>query len=65
MPFQSIRVTLDTRLWLPKSIRLEEPNNDTTEFELSYLTINNPLPEGIFTIDVPIKEMDDPFESHR
>jgi outer membrane lipoprotein-sorting protein len=65
MPFQSIRVTIDTRLWLPKDIRLEEPNNDYTEFELSYLTINDPLPEDIFNIDMPPKEMDDPFEPHR
>ena len=65
MPFQSIRVTLDKMLWLPKEIRLEEPNKDYTELELSYLTINDPLPENIFTIDIPLKEADDPFEPHK
>jgi outer membrane lipoprotein-sorting protein len=62
MPFQSIRVTIDKMLWLPIGIRLEEPNMDYTELELSYLTINDPLPENIFTIDMPPIEIDDPFE---
>ena len=65
MPFQSIRITIDKMLWLPKGIRLEEPNNDYTELELSYLTINDPLPENIFSIDMPQKEMDDPLERHK
>ena len=65
MPFQFIRVTIDTRQWLPKRIRLEEPNNDYTEFELSYLTINSPLPEDLFTIDLSSEELDDPLETNK
>jgi outer membrane lipoprotein-sorting protein len=62
MPYAFIRVVIDTKRWLPKAIRLEEPNDDYTEFELSYLTINDPLPEDLFTIELSPEELDDPFE---
>jgi outer membrane lipoprotein-sorting protein len=65
MPYKFIRVTIDTMRWLPKGIRLETSNNDYTEFELSFLTVNEPLPEKIFTIDLPPEELDDPFEPNK
>ena len=53
LPYQSIRVTVDTHMWLPKAIRLQEPNGDDTLFELTYHTINDPLPADTFLIDIP------------
>jgi outer membrane lipoprotein carrier protein len=50
MPFQSIRLTVGTRMWLPQVIFLEEPNGDTTMIEITYHTINDPLPADTFRI---------------
>ena len=50
--FQRIRVTVDTRLWLPTVILLEEPNADFTRFDLFYHTVNEPLPPNTFNPDL-------------
>lgn len=64
MPFRSIQVRFDSRKWLPTGIRLEEANDGHTEIEWSYLTVNQPLPDDLFVIDIPREEMNDPFEPH-
>lgn len=64
MPFRSIQIRFDTRRWLPTGIRLEQADDDRTEIEWTYLTINQPLPPELFAIDIPPEEMDDPFEPH-
>jgi len=52
MPFQFIRLTVDTRMWLPRVVFLEEPNGDTTMIEMTYHTINDPLPADTFRIEM-------------
>jgi outer membrane lipoprotein-sorting protein len=48
MPFDVIRVRIDPQLWLPEIIQLKESNGDHTIIELYFITINEPLPDGIF-----------------
>lgn len=52
-PFSSIRARINTRQWLPEMIHLEEPGGDVTTFHLQFISINQPLPEGIFDIPIP------------
>jgi len=53
IPFSSIRTRINTRQWLPEMIHLEEPDGDVTIFHLQFISINQPLPEGIFDIPIP------------
>ena len=53
IPFSSIRARINTRQWLPEMIHLEEPGGDVTTFHLQFISINQPLPEGIFDIPIP------------
>ena len=52
-PFSSIHARINTRQWLPEMIHLEEPGGDVTTFHLQFISINQPLPEGIFDIPIP------------
>jgi len=60
IPYSSIRTRINTRQWLPEMIRLEEPGGDVTTFHLQFISINQPLPEGIF--DIPIPETRSTFQ---
>jgi outer membrane lipoprotein-sorting protein len=53
IPFSSIRARINTRQWLPEMIHLEESGGDVTTFHLQFISINQPLPEGIFDIPRP------------
>ena len=63
-PFTTIRATINTRQWLPETIRLEEPDGDITTFHLQFTSINQPLPDHIFDIQVPDKKPALPEGSH-
>jgi len=63
-PFSTIRVRIDTLRWLPEMIRLEESGNDVTTFHLEFISINQPLPDGVFDIPVPDKKSFSPEGSH-
>jgi outer membrane lipoprotein-sorting protein len=63
-PFSTIRVRINTLEWLPEMIHLEESDNDVTTFHLEFISINQPLPDGIFDIPVPDKKILSPQGSH-
>jgi len=64
IPFTRIQATVNTRLWLPTSIRLEESSGDRTTIHLQFISVNEPLPAGIFDIEVPDKKRTRPAGSH-
>jgi len=53
MPFVSLQASINTRLWLPETVRLRESGGDVTVFFLTFTAINEPLPDGIFDIEAP------------
>ena len=63
-PFSTIRVRINTLHWLPEMIRLEEPGKDVTTFHLEFISINQPLPDGIFDIPLPDNKSLSPEGSH-
>ena len=63
-PFTSIQATIDTLQWLPEKIHMEETGGDVTTFYLQFLSINQPLPELIFDIPLPVKKPDRPEGYH-
>jgi outer membrane lipoprotein-sorting protein len=63
-PFTSIQATIDTLQWLPEKIHMEETGGDVTTFYLQFLSINQPLPDRIFDIPLPVKKPDRPEGYH-
>ena len=49
----SIEVRISPQNWLPEEICMEEHKGDRTVFHLKFLSINEPLPPGIFAISLP------------
>jgi outer membrane lipoprotein-sorting protein len=50
---EKIEVVVSSEHWLPERIRFKEVKGDNTSISLQFTSINEPLPSGIFTIDVP------------
>lgn len=50
---ETIEVVISQRHWLPERIYFNEVKGDHTSLSLQFTSINEPLPSGIFTIDVP------------
>jgi len=48
-----IEVLLDPESWLPVSISVMEKEGDVTTITLEFKSINEPLPEGIFDLELP------------
>ena len=49
----SIEITVSPENWLPKRIYLEERGGDYTDIWLEFISINEPLPAGIFAVSFP------------
>ena len=56
-----IEVSVSPKNWLPEQIYFKESKGDHTSVRLEFTSINEPLPRGIFTIDVPEDNEDDSF----
>lgn len=50
---ETIEVVVSRNNWLPEQIHFREVKGDNTSLSLQFTSINEPLPPGIFTIDVP------------
>jgi outer membrane lipoprotein-sorting protein len=55
----SIEVVVSSKNWLPERIHFNEVKGDYTSIRLQFTSINEPLPPGIFTIDLPENYGDD------
>jgi len=49
----SIEVVVSPKNWLPKHIYFQEIKGDYTSLKLHFISINEPLPQGIFQVDFP------------
>ena len=49
----SIEVEVSPKHWLPNHIQFKETGGDYTSLKLNFISINEPLPQGIFQIDFP------------
>jgi outer membrane lipoprotein-sorting protein len=49
----SIEVVVSPKYWLPNHIHFKETKGDYTSLKLNFISINEPLPPGIFKIDFP------------
>lgn len=56
---ETIEVLVSPKHWLPERIHFEEVKGDNTSLRLHFISINEPLPSGIFSIDVPKDDGDD------
>jgi outer membrane lipoprotein-sorting protein len=54
-----IEVVVSPKHWLPERIHFKEVKGDHTSLCLQFTSINEPLPPGIFTIDLPENYGDD------
>jgi len=50
---ETIEIVVSSKDWLPEQIHFKEVKGDNTSISLQFTSINEPLPSGIFTIDVP------------
>ena len=57
----TIEVSVSPKNWLPEQIYFRESKGDHTSLRLEFTSINEPLPRGIFTIDVPEDSEDEVF----
>ncbi len=55
---QTIEITVKTSLWLPEKLFFVEKKGDSTELQLQYEAINENLPQKIFDINLPVKEIE-------
>lgn len=55
---KTIEVLVSPKHWLPERIHFKEVKGDSTSLRLEFTSINEPLPPGIFTIDVPKDDED-------
>jgi len=49
----SIEVEVSPKHWLPNHIHFKETKGDYTSLKLDFISINEPLPQGIFQVDFP------------
>jgi outer membrane lipoprotein-sorting protein len=49
----SIEVAVSPKHWLPNHIHFKETKGDYTSLKLNFISINEPLPQGIFHLDFP------------
>jgi len=49
----SIEVEVSPKHWLPNHIHFKETKGDYTSLKLDFISINEPLPRGIFQVDFP------------
>jgi len=49
----SIEVIVSPKHWLPNHIHFRETKGDYTSIKLNFISINEPLPQGIFQVDFP------------
>jgi outer membrane lipoprotein-sorting protein len=56
---ETIEVLVSPKHWLPERIHFKEVKGDNTSLSLQFISINEPLPSGIFAIDVPKDDGDD------
>jgi outer membrane lipoprotein-sorting protein len=49
----AITIDVDAANLLPAQVVISEPGGDQTTLQLRFLSINKPLPDGIFTITIP------------
>ena len=57
-----IEVSVNPKNWLPEQISFKESRGDQTSVWLEFTSINEPLPRGIFTIEVPEDNEDEVFD---
>jgi outer membrane lipoprotein-sorting protein len=50
---RDLEVWIDSELYLPLRLRFVEGDGDVTEYEFSNLRLNQELPEGRFTLEIP------------
>ena len=50
-----IEVMVDSEHWLPYRIHFKEKKGDSTTIQLQFTSINEPLPQDIFSIELPEK----------
>lgn len=48
--FDSIEVKVNPELWLPERIYYREKNGDWTSIHLEFISINEPLPQNVFSM---------------
>jgi outer membrane lipoprotein-sorting protein len=51
--FQEIRISIDTSLWMPKSVELVEKNGDRTTINYYNIRINSGIPDSSFKLRLP------------
>lgn len=49
----SIEVTVNPENWLPQQLYLREREGDSTIIRLEFISVNEQLPAGIFSVDLP------------
>ena len=49
----TIEVVISPKHWLPELIHFKETKGDYTSLKLHFISINEPLPQGIFKVDFP------------
>jgi len=52
----SIEVTVSRENWLPQRICFKEKAGDWSDIRLEFISINEPLPAGVFTFNFPEKD---------
>ncbi len=52
----SIEVTVGRENWLPQRICFKEKAGDWSDIRLEFISINEPLPAGVFTFNFPEKD---------
>ena len=52
----SIEVTVNPENWLPQRICFKEKAGDWSDIRLEFISVNEPLPAGVFTFNFPEKE---------
>ena len=57
----AIEVFVSPKNWLPEQIYFRESKGDHTSVRIEFTSINDPLPRGIFTVDVPEGNEDEVF----
>jgi len=52
----SIEITVNPENWLPQRICFKEKEGDWTAIRLDFISVNKPLPAGVFTFNFPEKD---------
>jgi outer membrane lipoprotein-sorting protein len=51
--FQEIKISIDTSIWMPKSVELVEKNGDRTTINYYNIKINSGIPDSSFKLRLP------------